>query len=66
MPTNLDSVKPKDRCTYSVYGLLAAGMRFTYDYTEEDAVRDYLELHPDAKEADVRDELAAEIKKYGG
>lgn len=26
----------KDPKTYTVYGLLAAGMRFTSDYTEEE------------------------------
>jgi hypothetical protein len=49
-----------------VYGLLAAGMRFTDDYTEDDAVEQYLELHPGADEANVRAELQAEIKKHGG
>jgi hypothetical protein len=50
---------------YSVYGLLAAGMRFTDDYTEEDAVEKYLELHPEADEAAVRAVLAAEIAREG-
>lgn len=61
-----DPMKRKDLREYSVYGLLAAGMRFVGDYNEEDAVRHYLGLHPDANEADVRAELEAEAKKYGG
>jgi hypothetical protein len=51
---------------YSVYGLLAAGSRFTDDYTEEDAIKKYLELHPEADETAVRAELAAEIEKREG
>jgi hypothetical protein len=51
---------------YSVYGLLAAGSRFTDDYTEEDAIEQYLELHPGADEAAVRAELQAEIARHGG
>jgi hypothetical protein len=56
----------KDRRTYSVYGLLAAGRRFVCDYDEQDAIEDYLDLHPGADEAAVRAELQAEIKKHGG
>ena len=55
----------KDRSTYSVYGLLAAGSRFTDDYSEEDAIRDYLELHPEAVESEVTAELKREIAKRG-
>jgi hypothetical protein len=39
---------------------------FTDDYTEEDAIEDYLKFHPDADEAAVRAELQAEITKHGG
>jgi hypothetical protein len=60
------ALKLKDRATYSVYGLLAAGSRFTDDYTEEDAIEQYLELHPGADEAAVRAELQAEIARHGG
>ena len=50
----------KDPSTYSVFGLLVAGSRFS-DYTEDDAVRRFMELHPDADEAEVRAELKAEV-----
>ncbi len=53
------------RRQYTVYGMFAAGQRFTDDYAEDDAVEDYLQLHPEADEAAVRAELAAEIKKHG-
>ncbi|WP_439640536.1 hypothetical protein [Nevskia sp.] len=54
----------KDRRSYSIIGLLSAGSRFYNDeYTEDDAVADYLALHPEAVEADVRAELAAELAK---
>jgi hypothetical protein len=59
------SVKQIDRHAYSVMELFAAGMRFTDDYTEDDAVEDYLALHPGADEAAVRAELQVEIKKHG-
>lgn len=56
-------LQAKDPATYTVYGLLAAGSRFS-DFTENDAVEKYLSLHPDAVEADVRAELAADLKRY--
>lgn len=59
-------VSVKDRRSYDVFGLLAAGSRFVIDYTEDDAVEDFLELHPGAKEADVRAELKREIARHGG
>jgi hypothetical protein len=59
-------VNLKDPRTYTVHGLLAAGSRFTDDYSEEDAIERYLELHPEAEEAAVRADLQAEIKKYAG
>jgi|GEM_PF-2688849 hypothetical protein len=60
-----ETLKPYDRRQYTVYGLLAAGMRFTDDYSEEDAIEDYLQLHPGSDEAKVRAELQAEIAKRG-
>lgn len=62
----MSDLKAKDARSYSVYGLLAAGSRFTDDYDEDDAVRHYLELHPEANEAAVRAELQAEIARRGG
>jgi hypothetical protein len=55
----------KDPKTYSIYELLAAGMRFADDYTEEDAIEAYMALHPDAIEDQVRAELQAETVKHG-
>lgn len=62
----MSNLQSKDPRTYTVYGLLAAGSRFTDDYGEEDAVEQFLQLHPDADEAAVRAELADEIKRRGG
>lgn len=59
-----EQLRVKDRRTYTVFGLLAAGSRFTDDYGADDAVRQYLELHPDADEKAVRDELDAELAKH--
>lgn len=54
----------KRRESYSVHGLWAAGSRFYLDeYTKEEAIQDYLELHPEANEIEVRAELEAEIKR---
>lgn len=58
-------LKSKDPATYTVFGLLSAGSRFTDDYGPDDAVEQYLELHPDAREADVRAELKDEMIKHG-
>lgn len=55
------TVKELDLSTYSVHALYVAGMRFTDDYTEDDAVEQYMELHPGADEAKARVELAAAI-----
>lgn len=54
-------LKSKDPATYTVHGLLAAGSRFTDDFEPEDAVQMYLELRPDALEADVRAELLTDL-----
>lgn len=62
MPTDLQI---KDRRTYSVYGLYAAGQRFTEDFDQDEAVRQYVELHPGADAGAVRAELDAEIAKRG-
>lgn len=60
---NADKPQIKDRRTYSVYGLFAAGQRFTDDFDEDEAVRQYVELHPGSDAASVRAELDAEIAK---
>lgn len=57
-------MKVKPRSAYSVLGLLTKGIRTYLDeYTEEDAIQDYLKLHPEANEADVRAELKRELDK---
>lgn len=57
-------LKVKRREEYSVLGLLSTGARMYVDeYTEEDAIKDYLALHPEAVEADVRAELKRELAK---
>lgn len=55
----------KDRRTYSVYGLYVAGSRFVGDYGTDDAISDYLDLHPDADRDAVSAELRAEMAKRG-
>lgn len=47
--------------SYTVYGLYAAGSRFSDDYAQDDAVEHYLELHPEANPVAVRAELLAAI-----
>ncbi len=59
----MSEVQIKDRKSYSVYGLFAAGSRFVDDYTAADAVDDYLDLHTEAERAAVTQELQAEIAK---
>lgn len=51
------------RLRYSVLKLLVIGQRMTDVYTEDDAVTEFLELHPNAVEANVRAELARELAK---
>lgn len=58
-------LKGADRMGYTVLQLLSTGARFTDDFEPEDAVQMYLELHPEAIEADVRAELLAELTKRG-
>lgn len=60
-----DPTSSFDARQYSVYGLLAAGMRFTDDYDDAEALRHYMELHPEADRAAVEAELKAEIAKHG-
>ncbi len=50
---------------YSVFEMLCVGTRFTDGFGPEDAVRKYMQLHPEAIEADVRVELLAELTKRG-
>lgn len=55
-------MRSRDRKGYTVGQLLATGSRFYLDdYSEEDAIQDYLELHPDASESQVRQALKAEL-----
>lgn len=58
-------LKSKDPKTYTVHGLLVAGSRLTDDFGADDAVRKFLQLHPEAVEADVRAELRVELNKRG-
>lgn len=60
---NADHPQIKDRRTYTVYGLYAAGQRFTEDFDQDEAVRQYVELHPGVDAGAVRAELDAEIAK---
>lgn len=53
------------RQQYSVLQLLINGRRMTSDYAEDDAVEDYLRLHPDADREAVRSELERELVKAG-
>ena len=56
-------LEAKDRASYTVYELLAAGQRFTDDITAEDAVEEFVHLHPDADRDRVAADLRAEIDK---
>lgn len=51
------------RQSYSVLKMLMNGRRMTDVYTEDDAVADFLELHPGADETEVRAELDRELAK---
>jgi len=64
MATDPPPIKPLE--TYSVFALLVTGRRFTDDFTEDDAVRRYVKLHPGSDPAAVRAELDAEIKRMEG
>lgn len=58
-------LKGKDPKTYTVFGLLNAGARFTDGFDPDDAIAMYLERHPEAVEAEVRAELMAELERRG-
>jgi hypothetical protein len=45
------------RQDYSPSKLFVNGQRMTDDYTVEDAVAEYLRLHPEADETEVRAEI---------
>jgi hypothetical protein len=49
----------------SIYDLLARGHRFSWGYGPEEAIARYLELHPAADEAAVREELDAALAAHG-
>jgi hypothetical protein len=51
--------------SYSIYVLYRAMGRFMDEYSPESAVRDYLEMHPEVNEADVRAELSRALAKEG-
>lgn len=48
---------------YSVLKMFVNGQRMVDGYTEEDAIEDYLQLHPEASESEVRAELKRELAK---
>ena len=52
-------LKPDHRQDYSPSTLYVAGLRMTNDYTVDDAVEDYMRMHPHADEAAVRAEVEA-------
>lgn len=49
------------RADYDVFRLLLNGQRMMDDYTEADAVDDYLRLHPEASRTAVEASLQAAI-----
>lgn len=51
------------RQDYSILHLYLVGARMTDDYTRDNAVEDYLRLHPEADGAEVRAELNRELAK---
>jgi len=54
------------RQDYPVMKLLVNGQRMVDGYNRDDAVRDYLALHPEADEATVREELRAKLVDMAG
>lgn len=54
---------PDHRQDYTVMKLFVNGQRMVDDYSKDDAVADYVALHPDANPKDVRGELEREIAK---
>lgn len=51
------------RQDYSPLKLYVNGQRMTDDYEVDDAVEDYVRLHPEAKADQVRAELVSELAK---
>ncbi len=51
------------RANYSVIELYANGSRMVSDYSEADAVDDYLDLHPGADRAAVEAELKQNLER---
>lgn len=51
------------RQSYSILRLYLVGSRMTDDYSRDDAVSDYVELHPGADPVAVRAELDREMAK---
>lgn len=51
------------RQDYSILRLYLVGVRMTDDYSRDDAVEDYVQIHPDADAAKVRAELDREMTK---
>lgn len=49
-----DKGGPNHRQDYSPLKLLLNGRRMIGGYTEEDAIRDYVALHPGARKSEVR------------
>ena len=57
-----DPRREDHRKDYSVLDHFIVGSRMVDDYTEDSAVRDFLEMHPEANETDVRAELKRELE----
>jgi len=60
MPKIDRPAKPLD--SYDILGLCAAGGRFS-DWTTDDAVEEYVRLHPGSTREDVRAELKRELDR---
>ena len=65
MPTNPRNDDPDDNPLkdFTIMSLFNMGGKMYGEYTEDSAVRDFLEMHPEADEADVRAELKRELEK---
>jgi hypothetical protein len=51
------------RQDYSILRLYLVGARMHDDYSRDDAVEDFVRMHPDADPAEVRAELDREMAK---
>lgn len=51
------------RQDYSILRLYVVGQRMTDDYSRDDAVEDYIGMHPEADPVKVRAELDREMAK---